>query len=285
MEDALIQQVSLIDLLTLERVDDRPDTFTGRTMPRDAPNIYGGQYLGQAVAAAASTVDGKRKMHAMHAFFLRSGDLEHPVEYVVERLQDGRSFARRRVQGFQNGSVLFSTIVSFQTDQPGLSHQTAMPDGIPAPEDLPAAARSMPDMRSGLELAFDIREVPQNRDGTRGAFAVWMRATELLPNSPSFHHAALAFASDYGLLLPALLQHGLNWQSNLIATSLDHALWLHAPVRMDQWHLFLHESPQSGDSRGLTSGRFYTREGVQVASAAQEGMMRVMDSTSAYPSA
>lgn len=267
--------LSLLNVLSLETVENRADTFVGQTMSRDAPNIYGGQYLGQSLAAAASTVN-ERNAHAMHAFFLRSGDLRRPVEYVVERLQDGRSFARRRVQCFQNGSLLFSTIVSFQAKQDGLEHQTPMPTGMTPPDDLPPPVPPAPGMSSGLERAFDIREVPPSWRGRRDEHAIWIRAKEELPDDPDFHHAALAFASDHALLLPALLRHGLDWRSDIAATSLDHALWLHTPVRMDEWHLFIHESPQSGGSRGLTSARFYTRDGVQVATAAQEGMVRVL---------
>lgn len=285
MEDALTpppgtiaQNIGLVELLTLDESADTPDVFGGPTQWRTAPSVYGGQLVGQAAIAAARTIDGPRAAHAMHAFFLRGGDFTRPIRYVVERLQEGRSFARRRVQAFQDDSVIFSTIVSFQHEQPGLSHQVAMPDGIDAPESLAPATPSPSLLVSGLEGSFDIRRVPDGRlpdDGT-GRRATWMRVLDPVPDDEHFHRAALAYASDFELFVSAMVRHRVDWgRQHVTATSLDHSLWWHAPVRVDEWLLFVRESPQSGDSRGLTTGRFYTRDGVQVATAAQEGLMRI----------
>jgi len=57
--------------------------------------------------------------------------------------------------------------------------------------------------------------------------------------------------------------------------SLDHALWFHGDVKVNDWLLYSMESPWAGGARGLARGQVFTREGRLVASVAQEGLMRV----------
>jgi len=110
----------------------------------------------------------------------------------------------------------------------------------------------------------------------RAAQAVWMRTTGALPDDPRIHRAVLAYASDYTLLEPVLRAHGHSWiDPGLRVASLDHAMWWHRPARADEWFLYVEESPSASGARGLGLGRMYSRDGVLVASVAQEGMIRV----------
>ena len=73
----------------------------------------------------------------------------------------------------------------------------------------------------------------------------------------------------------AIRPHGRNGPlGSQIMASLDHSLWLHEPVRADEWLLFVQESPRAGRGRGFVTGRVYDRRGTMVASVAQESLMR-----------
>lgn len=266
--------VDIVEILSLSQDDRDHSRFVGRSHWREAPSVYGGQLLGQAVVAASSTVSDKRP-NSLHAYFLRPGDLEEPVEYQVEGLQDGRSFARRRVTGLQGDATIFSAAISFHATEHGASHQYDAPAALVSPEDLDPTFEHR--YVSGLETSFDVRRVPADAlpsDGTARR-ALWIRATGPVPADEAFHYAAVAYLSDFELFLPALERHRLHERSDVSATSLDHALWWHEPARVDDWLLFIRDSPRTGGGRGLTTGQLYSRSGEQIASVAQEGLMRV----------
>jgi acyl-CoA thioesterase-2 len=263
------------------------DIFTGPSQWMPLGRVFGGQVLAQSLMAAMHTVEPERVIHSMHGYFLRPGDVEHPITFSVDRLHDGRSFSTRRTHAFQNGEPILSLIASFQTRDDGLEHQLAMPSDLPDPESLPSTADVLGKVDHDVarywasERAFDMRHVPSpiylEVEGERvPRQAVWMRAFGRLPDDPNQHRAALAYASDYSILEPILRAHGVAWTTpGLKIASLDHAMWWHRDARVDEWLLYTQESPSAAGGRGLSLGRIYTRDGVLVASVAQEGMVRV----------
>lgn len=263
------------------------DIFTGPSQWMPLGRVFGGQVLAQSLMAAMHTVEPERVIHSMHGYFLRPGDVEHPITFSVDRLHDGRSFSTRRTHAFQNGEPILSLIASFQTRDDGLEHQLAMPSDLPDPESLPSTADVLGRVDHDVarywasERAFDMRHVPSpiylEVEGERvPRQAVWMRAFGRLPDDPNQHRAALAYASDYSILEPILRAHGVAWTTpGLKIASLDHAMWWHRDARVDEWLLYTQESPSAAGGRGLSLGRIYTRDGVLVASVAQEGMVRV----------
>jgi len=265
------------------------DIFTGPSQWMPLGRVFGGQVLAQSLMAAMHTVEPERVIHSMHGYFLRPGDVEHPITFSVDRLHDGRSFSTRRTHAFQNGEPILSLIASFQTRDEGLEHQLAMPADLPDPESLPSTADVLGKVDHDVarywasERAFDMRHVPSpiylEVEGERvPRQAVWMRAFGRLPDDPNQHRAALAYASDYSILEPILRAHGVAWTTpGLKIASLDHAMWWHRDARVDEWLLYTQESPSAAGGRGLSLGRIYTRDGVLVASVAQEGMVRVPD--------
>lgn len=278
----------LVDLLELEPLEH--NIYRGRNRDIGTGRIYGGQVLAQSVVAASRTVDEDRPIHSMHGYFILPGDLAAPVVYFVDRLRDGGSFTTRRVTGIQHGRAIFNMSASFHRVEDGLEHQTPMPD-VPPPEDLPSElellremADRIPDhLRSILtqDRPLDWRPVdpvdpfdPQPRPPVRH---VWVRANGPVETELQ-HRAVLAYASDYGLLGAALQPHGVTFRRrDVMVASLDHAIWYHRSFRMDDWLLYAMESPTTGGARGFGRGAFYTREGVLVASVAQEGLVRRMD--------
>ncbi len=223
----------------------------------------------------------------MHGYFLRPGDVNHPITFSVDRIHDGRSFSTRRTQAYQNGVPILSMIASFQDVDEGVEHQVAMPDGIPEPESLPTASESLAHIDHPIahfwatERAFDMRHVTSpvyfSVDGERVPHqAVWMKAIGTLPDDPNLHRAALAYASDYTILESIMRAHDIAWSTEgLKVASLDHAMWWHRFARVDEWMLYVQESPNAVGGRGLSLGRIYSRDGVLIASVAQEGMVRI----------
>lgn len=277
---------ALLNVLDLRDAGARTseDIFTAVSQPMPTGRIYGGQVLAQALIAASRTMPDDRRAHSMHGYFLRPGDASQPVTFGVDRIHDGRSFSTRRTQGYQSGVPIFSAIASFQTSDPGLDHQEPMPDVAP-PEDLPdpaagPAAQHPMTRRLLAERPVDIRWDPSpiyfdvERPAPRQA--VWMRARRRLPDDPLLHRAVLAYLSDLTIQESILRAHGVAWsRPGLKVASLDHAMWWHRDARVDDWLLYVQESPSARGGRGLATGRIYTREGVLAASVAQEITVRV----------
>ena len=278
----------LLGILDLEPLD--VNLYRGRSPQAGWQRVFGGQVIGQALVAAARTVDAERPPHSMHAYFLLPGDPKVPIIYDVDRMRDGKSFTTRRVTARQHGHPIFSMLVSFHADEPGqLTHQAKMPD-VPMPETLPSEADmrknilpSMPDpVRKYYERErpIELRPVEFERYlGKKipdGRFNVWIKTTGPLPDDPAIHRCVLAYTSDMGLLDTALVPHGRTlFEKEFMAASLDHALWLHRPFRADEWLLYSQDSPNLVGARGLGRGLIFSRDGTLVASVAQEGLVRL----------
>ena len=245
--------------------------------------------LGQALSAAQATLAEPRAAHSLHAYFLRAGDIEHPIVYDVDRTRDGGSFSVRRVSAIQHGKVIFFCAASFQDAEQGAEHQLSMPE-VPRPEDLEPAPAIPPERLAQLPTKvqrwldrqgpFEFRHVyprdelnPPKRPPYQ---QVWFRLSEPVGDAPELHRALLAYASDFHLLGTATFPHGISYyQPNVVMASLDHALWFHRPFRADEWLLYTLDSPSAQGARGMARGLVYDRDGRLVASTAQEGMIRV----------
>ncbi|KSU68106.1 acyl-CoA thioesterase [Arthrobacter sp. NIO-1057] len=280
----------LLDLLNLDgdneaRTDE--DIFVGQTPKQNRNRVFGGQVLAQSIMAATRTVEGSRPIHSLHGYFLRPGDPNQNITFGVQRLRDGRSFSARRVHAYQNGEPILSMITSFQEPAEGLEHHDPMPLNVPDPDSLPTTAALVGHLDHpvakewAFERPFDIRHVtePIYLAGDKSPIAdsaVWLRTTSAMPDDLSLHRAALAYASDYVLLEPVLRAHGLAWvHPGLSIASLDHAMWWHRDLRVDEWLLYVLHSPSASSARGLGTGQFFNREGQLVATVAQEGMIRL----------
>ncbi len=282
MTTAIETLLSILDLEPLEH-----NLFRGSSPQVGWQRVFGGQVIGQALVAAARTVEG-RSAHSLHGYFLRPGDPAVPILYEVDRIRDGKSFATRRVIAVQHGAAIFSMAASFQIGEPGLDHQIPMPQ-VPPPEDLPSEAelkevylRDAPSaVRAYWERprAIELRPVDLrhylSREPLEPTQAVWVRTTGALRDSMDIHRCVLAYASDMTLLDTSLFAHGRAiFDHDLQVASLDHALWFHRPFRADEWLLYAMDSPSSSGARGFTRGSLFSRNGILVASVAQEGLIR-----------
>jgi acyl-CoA thioesterase-2 len=278
---------SLLHILNLEQLED--NLFRGLSPQQSWQRVFGGQTLGQALVAAVRTVPPERVAHSLHAYFLQPGDLTRPIIYSVERLRDGGSFTTRRVTATQHGRAMFVMSVSLHKSEPGPDHQIAMPK-VPPPEGLPSERdlklRMIAELPEAMrkyweqDRPIEMRPVDVSRYFAREKRApvqhIWMRATGRLPDHDApLHQCILAYASDFSLLDTALIAHGkLMFDKDIQLASLDHALWFHRPFRADEWLLYAQDSPSSHGARGFCRGSIFTRDGVLVASVAQEGLTR-----------
>jgi acyl-CoA thioesterase II len=283
------QLQQLFDHMELETLDE--NLYRSAHKNEGWGRVYGGQVLAQALLSATRTVPGDRHVHSLHAYFLRPGDLKHPIIYQVDRIRDGKSFTTRRIVAIQHGKAILNMSASFQVYEEGLSHQIEMPD-VPPPEQCASRQQMAERFRGKIsedllerfsrQFAIDLRHVDINSlfDNTpkEPKTSVWFKVNAQLPADYPLHAHLLAYASDMTLLQTSLRPHGQSlFDPKLQVASLDHTMWFHRPFRMDQWLLYSQDSPSSSQARGFNRGNIFTRDGVLVASVCQEGLIRVHD--------
>ena len=271
--------------------------FRGEPLQMGLPRVFGGQVLGQALNAAVRTVDPERKPHSLHAYFLRPGDINRPIIYEVDPIRDGRSFATRRVVGKQRGKAIFNCSISFQIFEDGLSHQIDLPADIPRPEDvlpdlehLAELAKTRPELTPerlhSTALLFDnsiveVRTPELAKSLVPGEYepryGFWFKFNDAIGDDPITHRTLLAFISDKALMSVGMMPHNVNRKTHrLIGASLDHAMWFHSEIRVNQWIYYHIDSPRSARARDFGRGSFYTQSGELIASTAQEGLIRIV---------
>ena len=277
--------VALLDLEPIER-----NIYRGTNRDIGSGRIFGGQVLAQALVAAQRTIEqADRSVHSLHGYFILAGDLDIPVVYFVDRLRDGGSYTTRRVTAIQHGRAIFNMAASFHRHEEGPSHQAEMPD-VPGPEGLaseldiirenqdqiPSALRELLTQDRPLEFRPVEPWEPFSPSPGPSIRHTWVTTSGSLSDDPLHHQAVLAYASDYGLLGSALGPVGKTVRdADVMAASLDHAIWFHRPFRLDQWLLYAKDSPNLSGGRGFTRGSFFTRDGERIASVAQEGVLRI----------
>lgn len=275
----------LVDVLDLKQLSE--STFQGRTQWMPHGRVFGGQVLAQSLIAAMHSVPEERPVHSLHSYFLRPGDIQKEIVFEVENLRDGKSFSARRVKALQDAQPIFVLSCSFQEAAPGVNHQEQMPQGLPDPQSLPSAK----DLLSKFDhpatnywskaRPFDLRHVgepvylrpAEKKDANQ---LIWFRAIAPLPEDQKIQTAALTYASDYTILESIMKRHGLSWaHPGLNSASLDHAIWFHEKVNVNDWLLYVQHSPAAQSGRGLALGSIFAQDGKLLATVAQEGMIRV----------
>jgi acyl-CoA thioesterase-2 len=272
-------------LLELEKIEH--NLFRGISRFSPAPQVYGGQVMGQALMAAYQCVEDEMRAHSVHCYFLRGGDMKSPIIYEVERTRDGRTFSSRRVIAIQHGKQIFNMSVSFQKPEKGFDHQKAAPDS-PDPSSLPSSKdlQKKYHQAAGWQYTpekhpswfFDIRidgPAPQLQPEPRDPeFKIWFKLKEEFVEHPSFHEAALAYASDLRLLGVSLMPHAVPYNQEIRVATIDHSIWFHRDFDIREWQLFHMQSPNACGGRGFSIGHIYSQTGILIASCTQEGLIR-----------
>ncbi|KAL3536822.1 hypothetical protein ACH5RR_000188 [Cinchona calisaya] len=292
--DKAIEKCPLVEhILHLDPIE--VNIFRGITIP-DAPRfgqVFGGQFIGQALAAASKTVDCLKIVHSLHAYFILVGDLHIPIIYHVHRVRDGKSFATRRVEAIQKGNVIFTLFASFQKEEEGFDHQDTTMPSVPDPEvllsmeelrerrltdpRLPRTYRNKVATMKFTPWPIEIRFCEPNnstrQDKSPPSLRYWFRARGKLSDDQALHRCVAAYASDLIFVNVSLNPHrerGLKTSS----LSLDHSMWFHRPFRADDWLLFVIHSPNAYNARGFVSGQMFTKKGELAISLTQEGLLR-----------
>jgi acyl-CoA thioesterase-2 len=277
---------TLAETLQLERLE--VNLFRGRTPDNRPGRIFGGQVIAQSLLAAYETVED-RVCHSLHCYFIRPGDPTVPIVFEVDRSRDGGSFTTRRVIAVQHGQQIFNLAASFQVTEEGFEHQLPMPK-TPAWQEMPderAARREMMkkhpeqfkdwmDRHQPIELRSEDARTYFTQGPSDPESASWIRCRDPVGEDVRMHQVVLAYASDMNLLSTSMRPHGVHWQTpGFQSASLDHAMWFHRPVNIENWHLYAQDSPSASGGRGFIRGSIYAEDGTLVASVAQEGLIRL----------
>ncbi|MCK1679378.1 acyl-CoA thioesterase II [Bradyrhizobium sp. 147] len=272
-------------ILDLEQLD--LHLFRGKSLSTSSPRVFGGQLIGQAMAAVCRTVKD-RVPHSMHGYFLKAGDPQVPIMYRVETLHDGKSYSSRRVTAIQCCDAISSIMTSFHAEeQSALDHQETKP-ALPPPKIL--TLEELGNQRMCVEVPEFIRryygiEFLMGETGRYfghkfedGRIHVWIKTAVKLPDDPMLHTCALAYASHYSLLDAVTARYGCKpFDSRMIPASIDHAMWFHRAFRADDWLLYTHDSPSAQRGRGIARGLIFKPDGTLVAPVAQEGRFERAD--------
>ena len=275
----------LLTLLQLEQIE--RELFRGQSENLGLPQVYGGQVIGQSLSAAQQTVDPERHLHSFHSYFLLPGNPEKPIIYDVETLRDGRSFSTRRVKAIQNGRPIFYLTASYQADEQGFEHQATMPnvvgpEGLASESDLvESVAQYLPPKiveMFGNKRPIEVRPVtvinPLKPTIAEPKQYLWIKTNGEMPDELSIHQYMLAYASDWGFLTTSLHPHGVTlFSPNMQVATIDHSMWFHRPFKVDEWLLYVIESPSASGSRGIVRGEIYNQQGQLVASADRKSVV------------
>ncbi|OUS23594.1 acyl-CoA thioesterase II [Gammaproteobacteria bacterium 45_16_T64] len=275
----------LINLLRLE--DSGNDSFIGQSQDLGFRQLFGGQLLAQSLMAASLTAEGYFS-HSLHGYFLQPGDPDLPIQFDVDRIRDGKSFVTRRVVALQNDLEIFTATISFHSEEDGHKHQLEMPQVKP-PEELrseleirrkfasfiPEKLREKFTKDAPIEIRpvkvynyMQPKKLPASKD-------IWLKTVTTLPDDQVLHRCILAYASDFGLLGTSLNPHAIHgMMSGIQLASLDHALWFHHDVKIDDWLLYSMDSPSASNGLGFNRGSVFSRDGLLMASVAQEALIR-----------
>ena len=278
-----------LNLFTLNRVDRDIYSWNGKNVGWG--RVFGGQVMAQTLIAAYKTIDVDHYAHSFHSYFLRPGDMDKPIIFTVDRIRNGKSFTTRNVKALQDGEAIFSCSISFQKDEEGLEHEISIPD-VPAPEELKDEleireillkklnidSKDMPMFLRQREIEmrpveiqdyFEPKRMPPYKN-------TWIKPKGTIPDDQVIQQAFLLYISDMGLLAAANNSVGVNFLTkNLQNASLDHAIWFHKKLDLNDWFLYSIDSPITRNARGFSRGSIFSKSGELVASCAQEGLIRL----------
>ena len=278
-----------LSLFNLDKVDRDIYSWSGKNV--GFKRIFGGQVMAQTLIAAYKTIDVKHFAHSFHSYFLRPGQMEKPITFTVDRIRDGKSFSTRTVKAIQDGEAIFNSSISFQKEEKGLEHQIEMPD-VPKPEELKSEIENRKALLEKLNMDegdmpmfLKQREIEMRPVEVQDYFNpkklppyknTWIKAEGKLPKDLISQQAFLLYISDMGLLAAANNSVGVNFLTkNFQNASLDHAMWFHRKIDLNDWFLYSIDSPITRNARGFSRGSIFSKTGDLVASCTQEGLIRL----------
>lgn len=264
---------ALLRLLDVTPSDDDGGGWLGAASGPEGKRAYGGQFMGQSLAAASRTVDPEKAPTNVHLQFLRGGEAGDPVEYRVERVYDGRTAASRRVESRQAGRLLTTASVSFSAPMAGPEH--GQWELHTDPETLERTGPIGP----APSIPLDELDIRIDDDRSTGEFVrrMWWRVTVPLPTGDSgalLHTIVAAYVCDLYMIDPALAVHGHSMRARTHRSgTTDSSIWFHRRIHADRWNLLEVRSPAAARGRGVVTGYLIGADGVVAATLAQEGLI------------
>ena len=278
------------DLLELLKLKKKEDHFLGISKTIGSNSVFGGQVLAQSLYAAYNSISNNRILHSLHSYFLERGDLETPIKYYVDQIRDGGSFSTRRVTAIQSDKTIFILAASFQKKESGHKFYKKINEKIKQPEDLLSTMqlkkkyglfmskklKSFLSVERPVEFKPIQRTNPILKKNIPPKLDVWFRIKGEIPSMTlDVKQQILTYVSDYNILSTTLFPHLTKADfSNTIMASLDHSMYFYRDFDFSDWLLYRIESPNTSNARGMSIGHVYTRDGVLIATAVQEGLIR-----------
>jgi acyl-CoA thioesterase-2 len=257
-----------LEFLTVRRCDEA-DVWLGEAPQWFGEYLFGGFVISQAIVAATREAPADRRLHSMHAYFLRPAVSGKSIAYRVDTLRDGRSFTTRRLEAMQDGKPILDMTCSLTSDTDGYVYDLG--GNAPLPDRSDLAIEPGP----GAWVAAHVGPTPAAHDGTReSTHRIWFRVPADLPDDPHLHNALLGFATDWTGIGGRPLHLEGDTQGMV---SLDHAAWFHRPARADEWLYYDVQSLVNAGGRGLLRGVMRDAQGRVVASVAQEMRLAVIE--------
>lgn len=252
--------------------------FSGTCLPGGTGRIFGGQVAAQAMRSASLISPESRDIHSFSCVFLRPGNSEYQVRYLLAELRNGRSLSTYRVDAYQDiegeERLIMTSTSSFHVKEDSQSYQDQMPSVIP-PEECGLAGYTPAGSSSRVREPIDFRwpDGPPDLDVPSPARQLtWFKSRDQLPDEPAVHASALTYITDLTLTRTAHMPLK-NPESRQLGSSLDHAMHFHRPFRVDEWVLFEQEAASYSGSRSIASGKIFTQNGLLAVSVRQEAMI------------
>lgn len=260
----------------LQPEHDGEDRFCGASLPLDSPAIYGGQLMAQVLYVAATTLDTPRPAHYLQTSFIAGGDPAGSLDFAVRRLRDGKSTSNRQVEVSQEGRILLTAALSFQDVSEGYDHQVPMPN-VEDPEALLATKKHQMSHTEDVhpQFPFTALECPSTKESRQPQSSVWAKPRFEIPPNTLQQQMFFTFVSDASILQSALRPHALQWdEPGLAIATMNHSLWFHRPLDINDWLLMHSVSPSTNAGRAFSTADTFSRDGTLVATIAQEGILR-----------
>lgn len=258
-------------LVSLQPDREADGTYTAVPNGFWGPRVFGGQVIAQAVVAAMHGADSTDPPHSLHAYFLRPVTAEEPVRMSVQNIRTGRSFSTYELRMTQNDQIKYLMTCQFHGDEPGEDYQPQMPD-VPGPDEL-----TDPWPRGPIECRV-LEPTERREDGTyEWTRRVWFRLFAELPDDPLITAGVAAYVSD--LTGNSFRPLSLDQWRGYTDASLDHALWFHRPIRLDEWAFYDVNCAVNHGGRSLIRGSLYDAAGVLCLSMSQELLIRPLENT------
>ena len=273
----------LVDVMDVRPADDGLTFFGIARSDERRPVVEGSQMLGQAIVAASRHAAGRRVVSA-NVMLLRAADARQPLQFELQELSSGRTFAALFVQVHQGERLCAAGTLLLDTPSGDvIRHAVDAPD-VPGPYECPPYDMGV----TGRDIRVVDGGYSNDADEPTGPPTVdaWVRFRQV-PDDPALHAGLLAQFTGHMSIAAALRpHHGISQDQahrtlSMAINSIN--LSLYGPVKVDDWLLYHHHSTFAGAGTTHAENRVYDLAGALVASFTVDAMVRPLPSGAKGP--